>query len=137
MSTLKIKMKEVMNKYKFIKFLFVGGSSTLLDFFIYLSLSNFIAISLSKCFSMIVSCTYSFFLNKSWTFNDKQKINTKQIISYIIVQVINIVTNVTINQMGYIITNNKLLAYIVATGISMIVNYLLQKNIIFKENLKK
>ncbi len=134
MRNLKIKIRDFMNKYKFIKFIFVGGSSTLLDFFIYLLLSNFIAISLAKCFSMIASCTYSFFFNKSWTFNDKQKVNTKQIISYIIVQVINIIINVSINQIGYVITNNKLLAYIVATGISMIVNYLLQKNIIFKEN---
>ncbi len=131
------RLKDLINKYKFIKFIFVGGSSTLLDFIIYLLLSNVIAMSFAKCFSMIVSCTYSFFLNKSWTFNDKQKINTKQIILYIIVQAINITTNVTINQLGYIITNNKLLAYIIATGISMIVNYLLQKNIIFKEKVKK
>ena len=137
MNKLKIRLKDLIHKYKFIKFIFVGGSSTLLDFIIYLLLSNVIAMSFAKCFSMIVSCIYSFFLNKSWTFNDKQKINTKQIVLYVIVQAINITTNVTINQLGYIITNNKLLAYIIATGISMIVNYLLQKNIIFKEKVKQ
>lgn len=129
----KIKIKEIIKKYKFIKFIIVGGSSTLLDFTIYMILNNFIEISIAKFISMTISCIYSFFINRCWTFESKEKINSKQLLKYVITQIINILVNVGTNQLIYTITTIKLLAYIVATGVAMIINYLLQKTIVFKE----
>ena len=126
-------IKQLINKHKFIKFLFVGGSSTLLDFIVYMLLSNFILLSIAKALSMVLSCTYSFCLNRRWTFQNKQKINSNQLMKYIVTQLINIITNVMINQFLYMLTNNKLIAYIVATTIAMLINYVLQKNVVFKE----
>ena len=56
------------------RFLVVGGSSTLLDFIIYMLLSTKLNITISKFISMTVSSIYSFLINKNWTFNNKNKI---------------------------------------------------------------
>lgn len=130
------KIKEILNKYKIIKFIFVGGTSTCIDFIIYMILSNFMQISISKSISMIISCIYSFFLNRSWTFQDSNGNTVRQIVTYSITQVINIFTNVFINQIVYNITNTKIVAYIVATMMAMFVNYILQKKVVFKGGKK-
>jgi putative flippase GtrA len=123
------KIKELLKKYKFLKFLIVGGSSTCIDFVIYMVISNFIPISISKSISMTISCIYSFFINRNWTFQDKNGKTSKQVLLYVITQIFNILTNVGTNQLVYSITNIKIVAYVFATLIAMIVNYIMQKKL--------
>ena len=130
------KLKNIIEKNKLIKFLLVGGSSTCIDFIIYMLLSKIIFVSISKLVSMTISCAYSFLLNRNWTFENKSTKTNIQIIKFIISQCINIATNVCINQGMLWITNNKIISYIIATLCAMTVNYILQKNIVFREEKK-
>ena len=72
------------------RFLVVGGSSTLLDFIIYMLLSTKLNITISKFISMTISSIYSFLINKNWTFNNKNKITFILTFKYILCVFINI-----------------------------------------------
>lgn len=127
-----IKKKLIKHK-RVIRFLIVGGISTCIDFLIYYSLNRFIDISISKLISMICACSFSFVLNRTWTFSFKGKRILIQILKYIFVQMINISVNVSINYFTFKFTGIKLLAFVFATAVAMVVNYLLQKIFVFKE----
>lgn len=116
-----------------IRFIVIGGGSTLIDFIIYMIISNYIDISVSKCISMIAASIFSFIFNKKWTFENTDNTDIIQISKYIFCQLINIAINTTVNSICYGISKSKLLAFVVATGCAMIVNYILQKLIVFKE----
>lgn len=117
----------------FIRFIFVGSVSTILDFYIYMLLSSTINITISKCFSMICACTVSFILNRKWTFQNDVALSWTQIIKYIFTQSINIAVNTIVNYIAFKMLQNKIIPYIIATLIAMIVNYLLQKKIVFRK----
>lgn len=130
---MEIKMiKKIILKYNsLIRFLIVGGISTCIDFLIYMFLSNYIYIYIAKTMSMLVSMSFSFVANKYWSFNAGEEGLKKNLIRYCITQVINLSTNVGINYVVYLAFKNKLLAFVIATGAAMIVNYLLQKKFVF------
>lgn len=129
-------MKELFNKYNsFIKFLLVGGCSTLIDFTIYIILGNFLLNWISKAISMTISSLFSFIVNRGWTFKSNDtSLYVK--IKYIVAVIINISINTAINQYVYKLTNSKIIAFIMATGIAMIANYFMQKKLVFKEKNK-
>lgn len=125
----------MVQKYKSqARFLVVGGSSTLLDFIIYMLLSTKLNITISKFISMTISSIYSFLINKNWTFNNKNKITFILTFKYILCVFINIFVNTTSNTLIFNLTNNKIISFLFATGIAMIVNYTIQKKIVFKED---
>ena len=126
----------IKNRKSEFRFLIVGGLSTLIDFIIYMLLSNYIDISVSKCCSMIIASIFAYVCNKNWTFSDSESTNAKKIFKYIISQLINITVNTTINTVMYNLTKIKVLAFVVATGVAMIINYLLQKTIVFRGDRK-
>lgn len=115
------------------KFILAGGLCTFIDFILYMLLSMVISVTYAKGFSMICSCTVSFFLNKFWIFKEKGWPSVNQILKYVAVQIINISINVGSNKVIYDFTNVKILAFMVATFMAMMVNYLLQKRVVFRE----
>ena len=119
------------------KFILAGASSTLIDFCLYMLLSNWLSVSFSKIISMSIASTFSFFLNKNWTFENSEKINKIMVVKYIGAQLLNIFVNTSINTIIYNLTNNKLISFVIATAIAMIVNYFSQKIIVFKKEVKK
>lgn len=119
------------------RFIIVGGSSTLLDFIIYMLLSTKLDISISKLVSMTIASIYSFFINKNWTFSNKEQISVVLVTKYIIGQLLNIGINTSINTLVYNLCNYKIIAFVCATIIAMIFNYLFQNYIVFKGVEKK
>ena len=129
-----VKVMSVFNKYKKeLRFLIVGGSSTLLDFIIYMVLSSKINMNISKMISMTISCVYSFFINKNWTFSNKRQINIVLIIKYIVGQVLNIGINTLTNTLVYQLCHFKIVAFFFATCVAMTFNFLFQNFIVFSE----
>ena len=120
----------------FYRFLLIGGSATVIDFIIYIFISNYLDIKISKALSTSLASIYSFILNKKWTFTDESKLSSFQVVKYIIVQIINILVNTTINTITYQFTSMKVISFIIATSISMMVNYILQRIVVFKEKNK-
>lgn len=129
-------MKQSLFRYQsFIKYLICGGISTGIDFLGYMILSNHINISIAKLISMCIASIISFILNKYWTFQDTQKVTRLQMLQYILTQLANVTVNVAANKIIYTLSDLKVLAFIIATGIAMIANYFMQKVIVFKRGM--
>lgn len=120
------------NRRNIIRFLVVGGTSTFIDFIIYMLLSIRFPVALSKMFSMCCASAFSFIVNKKWTFESQEQTHFFMIVKYILAQCINIGTNVSINQIVFGISKDKVISFILATGCAMCVNYLLQRLFVFQ-----
>lgn len=113
------------------KFIVIGSICTSIDFALYLFLSKYTSIIISKFISMFIASVLSYIGNKYWTFNDNLCHKKTQIIRYYIVFIINIIINVFSNYYIYIFTLNKLFSFIASTCIATFSNFILQKKIVF------
>ena len=127
----KFNLRDLYRYEKIIKFILSGSVSTSIDLCIYMILSSEVNIILSKIISTTIACIISLIINKNWTFQYNKNMSLILILKYIIVQIINILCNVTTNTIIYKITQEKLISFIIATLCAMIVNFLLQKYYVF------
>ncbi len=114
-----------------IRFLLIGGISTLIDYTIYTFISQLIHVVLAKLWSMLCSTFFAFLLNKNWTFQRKEQSWILSLKKYYIAQAANITVNVSVNALIFWLSDNRTIAFIVATAIAMSVNFLLQKFYVF------
>lgn len=128
------KIKDIFFNNSIVRFILVGGTSTGIDFIIYMILSQAIPLAASKAISMIVASIFSYVANKRFTFKDKDKTNLKYILRYYFVFAINLGANVGMNYMMFRLTGSKIVAFIFATVCGMTVNYLGQRFIVFNRN---
>jgi len=119
-------------KDKYAKFIISGGFSTTIDFAIYVLLSNFIAINPSKAISISCSTVFTFFLNKNWVFMTRNLNKWPALFRYFIVFLINLSVNVTTNGLVFEFTDQKILAFIIATIVASFINFTLQSKWVFK-----
>jgi putative flippase GtrA len=64
------------------------------------------------------------------------KWNLFRFFKYIVGQILNISVNTLVNFIFYNITSNKMIAFIIATGIAMFVNFIFQNYIVFRSKEK-
>ena len=120
-------------KKELIKYIITGASTVLTDFISYKLLSLVVAISIAKACSYILGMAVAFTLNRSWTFKSTQKIN-KDIINFIVLYTGSLFLNVFTNHAILIFFPHAITAaFIVATGVSIVTNYLGQKFWVFKK----
>ena len=79
---LKIRRKNIL---QFIRFIIVGGINTLFGYGIFLISLYFLSYLISSIISSIMGTTLSYFLNKRWTFRDKQSHKPIKIFKFYIV----------------------------------------------------
>ncbi|OBW95300.1 hypothetical protein QS62_04065 [Gallibacterium salpingitidis] len=91
-----------------------------------------IGILCSKAFSMTISTIVNYFLNKLWSFSRRNSYLKTEITKYMISQFLNILINTGINSITFNIINDKMLSFLMATGIATIFNYTLQRYWVFK-----
>lgn len=121
-----------MSKYQEIKrFLIVGFSGVGVDFISYYLLLNFFEISVAKLISFILGAIVAFIFNKLWTFQ-KHYQTVFQMIKFSILYTITLTANVYSNEFVLHISNHLFLAFLVATGVSTVLNFLGQKFWVFK-----
>ena len=120
-------------QWKLFRFLITGGCSTGIDFVIYIFLSRSINLSVAKTISMCTASVFSYFVNKKWTFQDKKAVYTTQVFKYTLAQSVNLGVNVGINAAMFSLFHQKVIAFVLATGTAMTVNYLMQKWFVFSE----
>lgn len=116
-----------------IKFLAVGGCCTFIDYSIYMMIVDKIGALGGKGISMGCSMIINYLLNKYWSFDAKKTKKGKEITRYILSQVANITVNMSINFIVLSVIGQKTIAFLCATGVAMIVNYLLQRFWVFKK----
>ena len=127
----KIKMKEVL------KFLVGGGSAVLVDYVLYRLLMYFgFPVSVSKCISYVVGAAVGFVINKLWTFESKY-FSSMEIAKYILLYACSACANAGVNKFVLWLFNWQLFAFLCATGVSTVMNFLGQKFFVFvKKELK-
>lgn len=118
-------------KNKIVRFVLVGGCSTIIDFIIYMLLSLRINITFAKGVSMICSSVFSYIANKNFTFLNKKKTNVAYLMKFYIVFMANFVANLGANRLVYAMTESKIVAFILATLCGTMINYLGQRFIVF------
>jgi putative flippase GtrA len=116
-----------------IKFLAVGGCCTFIDYSIYMMIVDKIGALGGKGISLGCSMIINYLLNKYWSFDAKKTKKGKEITRYILSQVANITVNMSINFIVLSVIGQKTIAFLCATGVAMIVNYLLQRFWVFKK----
>lgn len=114
------------------RFLVVGAASTLIDMGIYFFLFDYCGAVWSKLVSMSCSICFSYNLNRSWSFQVRDKQSLKEFFTYLAAQTLNIMVNVGTNYLVLSLSNSKIVAYILATAAGMAVNYILQKVWVFR-----
>jgi putative flippase GtrA len=122
-----------MLKKELTRYLIVGVSAVLTDFITYRLLSLFLLISVAKTISYILGMIVSFYVNRSWTFNSQGEMRkdfSKFVVLYLGSLFLNVLSNhLTLFLFPYAIT----FAFLVATGVSVITNYVGQKYWVFRK----
>lgn len=121
----KIRKKEVL------RFLIGGGSAVAVDFIVYHLLMECISVDLSKAISYVVGATVGFVINKLWTFESKS-FRTVEVVKYILLYACSAAVNAGVNRLVLSVFANSLLAFLCATGVSTVMNFLGQKFFVFQ-----
>lgn len=113
------------------RFLIAGSGAVLTDFVTYYLMLNFLSHNIAKTISFLLGTVVAFILNKYWTFENKQK-SFKQIIQFLFLYMLTLTINIFTNSFVLNITSLVLLSFVIATGVSTILNFIGQKWWVFK-----
>ena len=119
--------------FEFIKYSMIGVLSISIDFAVY-NICQYnlgMSASRSKIFSYILSSINSFILNRKITFNSKSR-SYKQPIKFIIIYCISLFFNSTVHDF-IILFEEEYLPFILATIISVLINFNGQKYWVFRK----
>ena len=117
------------------RFLIGGGTAVVVDFLAYKVLLHFqVSITVSKTVSYICGAAVGFVINKFWTFeSNSKKTIIREIPLYIVLYTITAFANTLTNSAVIYLFKNKGLAFLCATGVSTVLNFLGQKYFVFRK----
>ena len=108
------------------KFLFAGLAAVGTDLLVYYLLLYLLTPEVSKGISFIVGSVVAFIINKYWTFEKPEK-SYREIILFSVLYSTTLGLNVITNKIVLDYTSMVLVSFLVATGISTILNFVGQK----------
>ena len=122
-----------MNKIKkeLKRFLLAGLSAVATDLATYYILLNFIPHDIAKAISFLLGTILAFIINKYWTFEKYQK-SYKEMMKFGILYSLTLGANVMTNNIVLEYTSLVFLAFLVATGVSTLLNFIGQKWWVFR-----
>ena len=116
-----------------LRFLVGGGSAVITDFLMYQFLLRLgLNIDVSKAISFICGSIVGFIINKWWTFESKQ-FSKGEVLRYIILYTITATINALVNRLTLWLFHWELFAFLCATGVSTILNFIGQKFFVFRK----
>lgn len=113
------------------RFLIVGFSAVGADGLVYFALINTLDTNLSKMISFVSGSVLAFLLNKFWTFENSAPVRV-QILKFSILYISTLFVNNYTNSAFLNMFGNTVFAFLVATGVSTVLNFLGQKFWVFK-----
>lgn len=125
-----IKLKELL------KFLVGGGSAVITDFIIYFFLKGALGVSAAKGISFVCGSAAGFIINKLWTFESKRFMYV-EIIRYAVLYAFSAMVNTVANHLVLNVTGSIIVAFLVATCFSTVINFIGQKFFVFRKNFVK
>ena len=115
------------------RFSVAGLSAVAVDFLSYYSLINYLSYDISKTLSFIIGAVVAYVINKFWTF-EKNNLSFKELAKFALLYTFSLILNVYMNKLFLDITNNiTIIALLVATGSSALINFVGQKWWVFKK----
>ena len=124
-------MSRIKIKYV-LRFLVGGGTAVVVDFCIYRLLLLFSwNMDIAKMISFICGAGVGFIINKFWTFERKQFV-IKEVLKYVALYTCTGVINAIVNRCTLSIINIQIIGFLVATGVSTVLNFLGQKYVVFE-----
>lgn len=113
-------------KRELTKFFFAGLAAVGTDLLVYYLLLNLLNIEVSKGISFIMGSLVAFVINKYWTFKKPEK-SHKEMIQFGVLYCTTLGLNVMTNKIVLDYTDIVLVSFIIATGISTVLNFVGQK----------
>ncbi len=113
------------------RFLVAGLSAVGTDLVMYYILLNFMPHDISKAVSFLLGTVVAFVINKYWTFEKHEK-SYKEMLKFGILYSLTLGANVMKNKMILEYTRLVFIAFLVATGVSNVLNFIGQKWWVFK-----
>lgn len=135
-------MKNFLNKYKTIfTYLLSSGLSFAVDIISFSIILYFIkdrfldAILLSSYVARVISSVVNYIVNKKYVFKNEKKKNYKTFIEYFLLVIINItISGLLVTKVYNYIHLNATFIKVIIDSIIFIINYFLQKLVIFRKN---
>lgn len=128
-------MKKLLERFEIrelLKFCVGGGSAVIVDFLMYMFLKQYIVVSAAKTISFIMGAAVGFVINKLWTF-ESRSFSTSEIMRYILLYACSATANMLVNKGILLISSVTVLAFLGATTVSTIINFLGQKFFVFRK----
>ena len=122
-------------KKELLRFLLAGFGAVGTDLLIYYMLLNFLTPNISKGISFICGTFVAYFINKYWTFEKKGK-SYREIIKFATLYSITLGLNILTNELVMNSIKIVLIAFIIATAVSTVVNFIGQKWWVFRKEKK-
>lgn len=113
------------------RFLVAGVSAVGTDLVTYYILLNFLSHDIAKAISFLLGTVVAFVINKYWTFEKHEK-SYKEIVQFGILYSSTLGANVITNKIVLDYTEVVFLAFLIATGVSAVLNFIGQKWWVFK-----
>ena len=134
-------MKKFLNKYKTVfTYLLSSGLSFVVDILAFSIILYFIkdrfvnAILLSSYAARAISSVVNYFVNKKYVFKNEKKRNYKAFLEYFLLVIINItISGLLVTKIYNFIHFNATFIKVVIDSIIFVINYFLQKLVIFKK----
>ncbi|RJO77309.1 GtrA family protein [Nocardia panacis] len=123
-------------KTQIIRFGLTGGLSAVVDFGLYSLLFNLIGLprEIAKSLSFIVGTTTAYLINRRWTFQAAP--SRARFIAVVVLYAVTFAVQVGINALMYItlpeVWWRQALAFVVAQGTATVINFVVQRAVIFK-----
>jgi putative flippase GtrA len=124
-----------MIKREFGIFLIVGSLTVLLDFSTYRSLVwlGIAGIDIAKAIGFLTGTLFAYFANRFWTFGHKTHAPGSAW-RFALLYAVTLGTNVLVNSLALKLFANVIIAFLLATGISAMLNFLGMKLFVFKSH---
>ncbi|MBL0702941.1 MAG: GtrA family protein [Sulfurospirillum sp.] len=113
------------------RFLVAGMGAVGTDLLTYYMLLNFLDTDIAKAISFLLGTIVAFIINKYWTFQKHEK-SYKEIIKFSLLYTATLGANVITNKFILDTFSITIVAFLVATGVSMVLNFIGQKWWVFR-----
>ncbi|WP_418513906.1 GtrA family protein [Corallibacter sp.] len=118
-------------KKELIRFIIAGVCAVATDLIVYYILLTFLTHNISKGISFIAGTIVAYIINKFWTFEKKEK-SYSEMMRFALLYGFSLSINILTNKLVLDFTSIVLIAFLIATGASTIVNFFGQKLWVFK-----
>ncbi|WP_324192507.1 GtrA family protein [Nocardia transvalensis] len=125
-------------KTQIIRFVLSGGFSAIIDFGLYMLLLEAVGfpVAVAKSISFIAGTTTAYLINRRWTFQAAP--SRKRFLAVVALYAVTFAVQVGINQvLFYALPDSwwhKPLAFVIAQGTATVINFIVQRAVIFKIN---